>query len=182
MILLMSLLFTYTKANSQIKIGYVNKSTILKQMPEYKTVEDDYKKYTNKYLDTLSSIETAMYRKADSLKKETERITEMYKGGQIKTEEELKKHQDDLDSLKSEILQVQDFYEKYRRNVNTELQKKQDELLKPLQEKMIKTVETVAKEMKINFIFDMSTNSYEGVLLYGEKEFDITFKVLDKLK
>ena len=32
--------------------------------------------------------------------------------------------------------------------------------------------------MKINFVFDKA----DGSLLYGDKEFDITFKVLDKLK
>jgi hypothetical protein len=32
--------------------------------------------------------------------------------------------------------------------------------------------------MKINFVFDKA----ESNLIYGDKEFDITFKILDKLK
>ena len=55
---------------------------------------------------------------------------------------------------------------------------KQDELFKPVKEKITKTIEDVSKSLKINFLFDKA----DGTLLYGDKDFDITFKVLDKLK
>ena len=55
---------------------------------------------------------------------------------------------------------------------------KQSEMFKPIKEKITKAIESVAKEMKINFVFDKA----DGTLIYGDKEFDITFKVLDKLK
>jgi len=62
------------------------------------------------------------------------------------------------------------------------LMAKQNALLKPLYEKIAKIVEEVAKELKYNFVFDKQSGVLEGSLLYGDKEFDITFKVLDKLK
>ena len=47
-----------------------------------------------------------------------------------------------------------------------------------LAKKITKAIENVAKDLKINFVFDKA----DGTLIYGDKEYDITFKVLDKLK
>lgn len=51
-------------------------------------------------------------------------------------------------------------------------------MFKPIKEKITKAIENVAKDLKINFVFDKA----DGTLIYGDKEYDITFKVLDKLK
>ena len=68
----------------------------------------------------------------------------------------------------------------YKQKVQNELIQKQSELFKPVKDKVIKVIEEVAKKMKINFVFDKAEEY--GILIYGDKEFDITFKVLDQLK
>jgi Skp family chaperone for outer membrane proteins len=52
------------------------------------------------------------------------------------------------------------------------------ELFKPVKEKITKSIETLAKELKYNIVLDKASDA----LIYGDKDIDITFKVLDKLK
>jgi outer membrane protein len=53
-------------------------------------------------------------------------------------------------------------------------------MLQPLQNKVLKAIEDVAKEEKLNFVFDKIEDA--ALLLYAETKFDYTFKVLDYLK
>jgi outer membrane protein len=57
--------------------------------------------------------------------------------------------------------------------------KKQAELLDPVKAKIMKGIEEVSKEEGMNFVFDKSGDI---VLLYADTTFDITNRVLDKLK
>lgn len=45
---------------------------------------------------------------------------------------------------------------------------------------MLVAIEEVAKEEKLNFVFDKVEDA--ALLLYAEAKFDYTFKVLDRLK
>ena len=56
---------------------------------------------------------------------------------------------------------------------------------KPIKAKIKKTVEEMAKELKYNFILDkrIGGDDYDlDIVIYGDKDADLTFKVLDKLK
>ncbi len=167
---------------AQIKVGYIDKEIVLKQMPEYKTVENEYKAFEKLYTDTLQARKTEIISKAEYFQKRYEEIQGMIKSGQIKSESEAKVFEDSLTYMQDDIKKLQDGYNAYLQVVQNELMQKQSALLKPLYEKISKVVEGVAKELKYNFVFDKPSGVLEGNLLYGDKEFDITFKVLDKLK
>ncbi len=62
---------------------------------------------------------------------------------------------------------------------NGELSKKQEELFAPINQKIRTAIEKVAQELGYTFVFNKAG---EVMLLYGEAEYDITFKVLDVLK
>ena len=50
----------------------------------------------------------------------------------------------------------------------------------PIQERVMKVIEKVAKENGFNYVFDKleaATN-----LLYADQKFDLTYKVIDRLK
>ena len=57
-IFIFALFFNY----AQLKIGYIDKEIVLKQMPEYKKVEDEYKSYEKLYADTLQAENLKLYR------------------------------------------------------------------------------------------------------------------------
>ena len=88
--------------------------------------------------------------------------------------------------LKSDFLKIvkmeQDLVE-FRRAKFTqgtgEIYKKQEELFAPIKTKIYAAIEKVAKEEAMQFIFDKSGDI---ILLYADSAFDITFKVLDRLK
>lgn len=162
---------------SQIKIGYVDRDGIIKQMPEYKRVEDEYQAFAKLYSDTLTVKETELKSKAEVFKARYEEAQKLVESGLVKSDAELKKLSDEIADLQKELQVLDDALTVYKQKIQNELIQRQSELLKPLIEKMTKTVETVAKEMKINFVLNKTDD-----LIYGDKDADITFKVLDKLK
>ena len=162
---------------SQIKIGYVDRDGIIKQMPDYKKVEDEYQAYAKLYADTLQAKDTELKTKAEVFKKRYEDAQKQVESGLVKSDVELKKLSDEIAELQKELQTLDDALTGYKQKAQNELMQRQAELLKPLVEKMSKTVEVVAKEMKINFVFNKTDD-----LIYGDKDADITFKVLDKLK
>jgi outer membrane protein len=86
-------------------------------------------------------------------------------------EQELGKMQEEVQLLDQELAL-------YKQNVQKQLVDMQVELFKPVREKITKAIESLAKELKYNMVFDKASDA----LIYGDKDIDITFKVLDKLK
>lgn len=164
--------------NAQPKIGYVDSETILKQLPEAQKVQTELEGLQKLYLDTVQAKETSIKAKAESFKTRYEDAQKQVESGAIKSESEMKALQDEITDLQKELQMEGEGLETYKQVVQNSLLQKQAELFKPVKEKITKTIEDVAKSMKINFVFDKA----DGTLLYGDKEFDITFKVLDKLK
>ena len=73
---------------------------------------------------------------------------------------------------------ISDYREKKFGN-NGELFQKQDELMKPVQNKIFTAIQEIAQDENLDFVFDRSG---DVMLLYAKEEYDITNKVLDKLK
>ena len=61
-----------------------------------------------------------------------------------------------------------------------ELARLTDSLLTPIKQRVIKVIEQVATEEKLQFIFDR--NDQIMVLLYGDPKYDYTNLVIDRLK
>ena len=55
-----------------------------------------------------------------------------------------------------------------------------DSLLRPVKQKVLKVIEQVAKDERLQFIFDR--NDQITVLLYGDEKFDYTNFIIDRLK
>jgi outer membrane protein len=126
----------------------------------------------------MQTKENELKSKAEIFKTKYEDAQNRVKSGAITSESEIKSLEEEMGGLQSELQNLSEALDGYKSNVQNSLLLKQSELFKPLKDKITKTIEEVAKSMKINFVFDKA----DGSLLYGDKEFDITFKVLDKLK
>lgn len=178
MVIIAGFLTSFNSAEAQIKIGYVDSEIILKQLPEAQKVQTELEGLQKLYLDTVQTRENDIKAKAEAFKSRYDDAQKKVESGSIKSESEMKALQDEIAGLQQEIQVLSEGLDAYKQNVQNSLLTKQSELFKPVKEKITKTIETVAKSMKINFVFDRA----DGTLLYGDKEFDITFKVLDKLK
>ncbi|HMQ69484.1 MAG TPA: OmpH family outer membrane protein [Ignavibacteria bacterium] len=171
-------MFFYGEANAQVKIGFVDSETILKQLPEAQAVQSELEGLQKQYLDTIQTKENDLKSKAEIFKTQYDDAQKKVESGQITSEAEMKELQNTIGELQNEIQTLSESFESYKQTVQNNLLQKQAELFKPVKDKITKTIEQVAKSMKINFVFDKA----DGTMLYGDKEFDITFKVLDKLK
>ena len=94
------------------------------------------------------------------------------------TPDQVKALDAEISEMQTELQKIEQDYGEYKQNVQQALLAKQSELFKPVKEKITKIIELVAKEMKYNFVLDKAGET----LIYGDKDLDITFKVLDKLK
>lgn len=173
-------LFSFASlVNAQgIKVGFVDSEVILKQLPESQKVLAELEALKKLYIDTIQAKEKVLKADAESFKARYEEAQKMVESGQIKSESELKKLNEEMQTLQKGLQEQDDALSIYKQKIQEELVAKQNELFKPIKEKITKAIEGVAKEMKINFVFDKA----DGTLIYGDKEYDITFKVLDKLK
>ncbi|MFN3270624.1 MAG: OmpH family outer membrane protein, partial [Candidatus Kapaibacteriota bacterium] len=75
-------------------------------------------------------------------------------------------------ALQEEQLKMQQYYNEKM----NEIQNKREEFLEPIRNKVKSAIQAVAKEENLQVVFD------KGSLLYTEDKYDITFKVLDKIK
>lgn len=171
-------LFSFCNADAQIKLGFVDSETILKQLPEAQKVQSELEGLQKLYLDTIQTRESDIKTKAETFKSKYEDAQKKVESGQIKSEDEMKSLQGEITDMQKDIQLLDEGLSQYKQNIQSVLLAKQSELFKPVKEKITKTIEEVAKTMKISFVFDKA----DGTLLYGDKEYDITFKVLDKLK
>lgn len=165
-------------AYSQVKIGYVDSETILKQLPEAQKVQSELEGLQKLYLDTVQTKENDIKSKAEVFKAKYDDAQQRVESGAIKSDAEMRELQNEISGMQQDIQVLGESLDNYKQNVQNALLQRQAELFKPVKDKITKTIEEVAKALKINFVFDKA----DGTLLYGDKDSDITFKVLDKLK
>jgi outer membrane protein len=155
-----------TAAAQSPKIGYVNSAKILTEFPE--AIE------ANKKLDGMGKKWQADLEK---MSKEFQTKYEEYqKKEPLLKEEEKRSRQAELTEQQQKVLQ----YRQEKFGNDGELAIATDSLLRPIKLKVMKVIEQVAKEQKIQFMFDR--NEQIIVLLYGEAKFDYTNLVIDRLK
>lgn len=162
---------------SQSKVAFVDSDIIIKQLPEAQDVQKKLEELQKLYLDTLTAKENEIKANAEVFKTKYENAQKQVESGSLKPDQikilevEIKQMQDELQNLDQE-------YSDYKQKVQEILVKTQAELFKPVKEKITKTIEQIAKELKYNVVLDKASDA----LIYGDKEIDITFKVLDRLK
>ncbi len=155
----------FSQAPAGLKIGYVDSQVIFAQLPEAIKVQGD--------LDALFKTWNAS---ADSMTQEYQQKIADYQKQQASMNEAKKKDaQQKILELEQTIME----YKKAKFGQGGEAYQKQDQMLKPIKEKIMKAINDIAKEESMQFVFDKVGDSF---LLYADSAFDVTYKVLDRLK
>ena len=158
-------LFVTGNLFAQLKIGYVDSNTILKQISDAQDAQ--------KVLDaTIQEWKTELSKKQRTLKSKKKDFEDKKLILSSLKKSELQK---EMDALEKEISDYRDS----KFGVNGELFKKQKELMKPIENKVFNVIKEVAKEKDLDFVFDRSGDI---IFLYAKEKYDITNDVLDKLK
>ncbi|MBD0402820.1 OmpH family outer membrane protein [Flammeovirga sp. EKP202] len=164
-LLLISLFFLINVplASAQ-RFGYIDSQVIIESLPEYNEAEDKLRKLTDKWLKEL-----------DDMKKEVEDLERAYTHEEILLTPEMKAEKlEAIASLKNDMREFQTNHFGYEGL----LYSKRMEFMKPLQDKIAKACEAVARQKKLNFLFDKASDI---TLIYSDPRYNYTDFVLDEL-
>lgn len=153
-------------AQNSIKIGYVDSEEILKALPEAIKAQGELDALISQWNDVVDSMAMALQQAYADYQKQQNTMPENKK----------------LEA-QQRLVQQQQIMEEYRRQKfaqgTGEIYQKQEQLLKPVKEKIFAAIEATAKEENMQFVFDKSGDI---ILLYADSGYNITYKVLDRLK
>ena len=150
-----------------LKIGYVDSEVILEQMPEYIKAQGDLQEFEKTWTDTLNQMTQAYQKAIADYKKTAATMTDKKKA---EAENRIAGQEQDIQDLnKQKFAQgTGEYYKRY------------EQLLKPIKEKLVKGIEAVAKDEGMQYIFNKPQDAL--LIPYADITFDVTYKVLDKLK
>jgi len=158
------ILFSLSSLFSQIKIGYVDSETIMKQLPEAQEAQRRIDALVQQWQSELQKMRDEWKAKYDEYEKRK----------LILTDEARAQMEKELSELDRKIAE----YQMQKFGPDGELYRKQDELVKPIQNKIFNAIKEVAVEEGFDFVFDKGG---EILLLYANEKYDLTQKVLNKL-
>jgi outer membrane protein len=149
---------------SQVKVGYVDSETIMKQLPEAQEAQRKIDALVQQWQAELQKMKDEWKSKYDEYERRKLILTDEARA-------QMERELSELDRKIAEF-QMQKF------GPDGELYRKQDELIKPVQSKIFNAIKEVALEEGFDFVFDKSG---EILLLYANEKYDLTQKVLNKL-
>ncbi len=153
------------KVDAQLKIGYVDSDTIMKQLPDAQDIQKKLDAMIKEWQEEISRMEKDWKAKYDDYDKRKLILSEQKR---IEIEKELVTMEDQLTKYRQDKL-----------GVRGELFQKQEELMKPIQNRIFTVIEQIAKEKDYDYVFDRSGDM---MFLYAKEEFDLTNEVIEKLK
>ncbi len=154
-------LFSFSQAQ---KVGYVDTQMILDNMEEYNAVQQEIENLSQKWQAELEE----MYQGIETMYRD-------YQAEEVLLSDDVKKQRQE--AIFEQERKAKE-YKQEKFGYDGELYKVQDEKVKPLQDKVYAAIEVVAKERKLDIIFDKAGNS--GIL-YTNAIFDRTDEVMKKL-
>jgi outer membrane protein len=152
-------------AAAQSKIGYINSETIMQTLPEAIDAQKSIDALVTGWETELQRMQAEWKRKFDDYDKRKLILTD-----QVRAEQERQLR--DLDQG------IADFRNK-KFGQNGELFQKQNDVMKPIQNKMFKVLEDVAKEDGFDYVLDKSG---QILLLFANDKYDLTQKVLQRMQ
>lgn len=153
-------------AQTQLKIGYVDSEVILTQFSEAIKAQGDLDALTSKWSAQLDSMTLNYQQSIADYQKQAETMKDQQK---LEAQQKIvKMEQDIMDFRRAKFTQG-----------TGEIFKRQEEVFAPVKTKIYDAIQKIAKEEGMQFVFDKSGDI---ILLYADSSFDVTFKVLDRLK
>jgi len=157
--------FVAAGAAAQTKVGHINSESIMQTLPEAIDAQKSLDALVSQWEAELQKMQADWKRKFDDYDRKKLILTD-----QVRAEQE--KELRDLDQA------VTDFRNK-KFGQNGELFQKQNEVMKPIQNKIFKVLEDIAKEDGYDYIFDRSG---EILLLYANEKKDLTALVIQRMQ
>ncbi len=150
---------------AQTKVGHINSEAIMQALPEAIDAQKSLDAMVSGWENELAKMQGDWKKKFDDYEKRKLILTDQTRA---ETEKELR----DLDQA------ISDFRNK-KFGQNGELFQKQNDVMKPIQNKIFKVLEEIAKEDNYDYIFDKSGDI---LLLFASDKNDLTERVLRRMQ
>jgi len=145
---------------SQTKVGYIDSKKIVETMQEAKDAKQKLENLVQEWQKQLNDLQDSLKRTKDDFEKKKLILSEQLKQQYEKTIKDLETNVSNF--------KVQKFGD------GGEYFQKQIEFMKPVQDRIFKAIETVAKKDDYDYIFDRNSDL---LLLYVNEKYDVTAKV-----
>ena len=163
----LSFIFLNTGADvfSQTKVGYIDSKKILESMQDSRDAKLRLDNLVEQWQTDLKSLQDSLKLVKDDFEKKKLILTD-----ELKKETETK-----IAALETSVtnFKVQKFGE------GGEYFLKQTEYMKPVQDRIFKAIETVAKDGGYDYVFDRSSDI---LLLFVNENYDLTQKVINEME
>jgi outer membrane protein len=147
-----------------LKIGYADVEYIFSQMPEAKQIESE-----------LQTLQTQLKKKYDAMVADFQNKLKIYQDPANANMPDAVRQ-----NSERELQQLQQNIQKLEQDSQGDLQRKNAALLEPVQAKVGKAIEDVAKENGFSFILNPGISGADFIL-YGDEKLDVSDLVLKKL-
>jgi outer membrane protein len=164
-ILVLVLVLAAVAAHAQTKIAHINSEAIMQALPEAIDAQKSLDGLVAQWEAELAKMQAEWKRKFDDYDKKKLILTDQVRAD---AEKELR----DLDQSIAD-------YRTKKFGPNGELFQKQNEVMKPIQNKIFKVLEEIARQEGYDYIFDRSG---EILLLYASDKRDLTSLVIQRMQ
>lgn len=149
----------------QMKVGHFSSEAVMRQLPDAQDAQKQLDQVVSDWQNELNKMQDDWKKKFEEYDKRKLIMTEQRRAD---TERELRELEQKVADFRNQKF-----------GQNGELFNKQNELMKPVQDRVFKAVQDVAKEEGYDYVFDKSG---EILLMYANEKYDLTPKILEKLK
>lgn len=147
------------------KFGYIDTEFITSKMPEYEKAQSEIEVLTDKWIKEIATKN-----------EEIEKLERAYRAEEVLLTEEMKQQrqrvivdkQKDVRTLQNKVF-----------GINGDLIKKKQEIMKPILDEIAKAVEKVARQKRLDFLFDKSSDGL--AMLYTNPIHDYTDYIMEEL-
>lgn len=151
------------QAQAPLKIGFTSVEYVLSQMTESKQIESDLKAYGTQLEAQLKGKTTEYQTKLDSYNKGASAMTPVVKA-----------------DTEKELTRLGQSIQEFQQTAQQSMQQKQQTLLRPVLDKIQKTIDAVATENGYTYVLNSDSGS-NPILLHGPKDGDISDIILKKM-
>ncbi len=124
-------------AKAQSKIGYINFTALVQQMPQFKTVQTQIDTYQKQFIDQLTAMNNEYQTKGKEYQAQQATMTDAVRTAKQAELQDFQRRMQDLQN-----------------NAQQQVEAKSNELFKPLSDQARTAVSAVAKEKGYNYVLD----------------------------
>lgn len=151
-------------AAAQQKIGFVDSNRILERLPDYQTVQQDVERLGQQWQAEVATLDAEV----EGMERDFAARVLLY------TADESERRRGEIEARRQE----RDALRRRYFGPEGELFREQQNRLRPVQERILAAVETIAAEGDYDFVFDRAG---DFLFLYAQPRHDLTDLVMDEL-